>query len=1054
MFSRFFIDRPIFAAVLSIFIVIAGLAGMRSLPIAQYPEIAPPVVLVRAVYPGASAETLEQTVAAPLENAINGIEDMLYMNSTSSSSGVVEIYVTFNIGADVDKAALNVNNRVKQAEPRLPEEVRRQGVFVEKGSSAFLQVLAFYSPDGRYDDFFTSNYVTLNVLDSLKRVPGTTNVQIFGAKDYAMRIWVRPDRLAQLKLAPSDLIRALGEQNAQFAAGKVGEPPTGGGQEVVYNVTTKGRLTDPKEFENVILRANPDGSRLRLKDVARVELASKDYSFIGKVNGKPATLVGVFLQPGANALDVAANVKATVDSAAKSFPQGLAYSVPYDTTRFVEVSIREVVKTLAEAMVLVFLVVFLFLQNWRATLIPFAAVPVSLVGTFAGLLLLGYSINTLTLFGMVLAIGIVVDDAIVVLENVERIMREEQVSAREAAIKAMHEVTGPVIAIVLVLCAVFVPIAFLGGLTGELYRQFAVTISVSVVISGIVALTLTPALAALILKPAHAKPWAPFALFNRFFAWVTELYTGGVGFLLRHAVLGIAGFVLVLGATWALFQRIPGSLVPAEDQGYVFMVTILPPAAAIARTREVTKDATAALLENPAVANVVTFSGFDLLSRALKTNSGISFVTLKDWSQRKDAAQDARNVAPSLARINARFKDGIVIGFNPPPIIGISVTGGFEFFLQDRSGGPLTGLGEAVNKVVAAANQRPELRGVQTTFTTSVPQYRIDVDRDKARALGIPINAIFDTMQSSFGSLYVNDFSLFGRTYRVSISSEADFREKPDDMRHVFVRSDNNVMVPLSELVTFTRTLGPDAVERFNIFPAAKVIGGPAPGYSSGQAIAAMREVVASTVSRDFTIGWIGSAYQELATAGSGQLGFVFGLVMVFLILAAQYERWSLPLAVLTAVPFAVLGALLAIWWRGLDNDVYFQIGLVTLIGLAAKNAILIIEFAAQRHRQGATVYDAAIEAARLRFRPIVMTSLAFVLGVLPLAISTGAGSASRHSIGTGVIGGMLAATFVAILFVPVFFRLLTPARKAPSKPEESPGRTFERPSPAPGEGG
>ena len=648
--------------------------------------------------------------------------------------------------------------------------------------------------------------------------------------------------------------------------------------------------------------------------------------------------------------------------------------------------------------------------------------------------LLGFSINLLTLFGLVLAIGIVVDDAIVVLENVERIMSTEGKSPRDAALQAMQEVTGPVVAIVLVLCAVFIPVSFLGGLAGELYRQFAVTIAVSVVISGIVALTLTPALAALILKPVHGQPRGFFRYFNQGFGWLTARYTGGVSFLLKRTVVGITGFVIVLGLVFVLFQRIPGSLVPAEDQGYVFVVTVLPPAAAIARTREVTAKATEALRKNPAVANVVTFSGFDLLSRALKSNSGISFVTLKDWSQRKDPAEDARNVAPAISAINANFRDGVVVGFNPPPIQGISVTGGFEFFLQDRSGGPLSGLSESVNKVVQAANQRPELRGVSTTFTTAVPQYRTDVDREKARALGIPINAIFETMQSSFGSLYVNDFSLFGRTYRVSLSSEADFREKPDDLRHVFVRADGGAMVPLNELVTFTRILGPDTVDRFNIFPAAKVIGSPAAGYSSGQAIAAMQQVVATTLSNDYSIGWTGAAYQELATAGTGSLGFIFGLVMVFLILAAQYERWSLPLAVLTAVPFAVLGALVAIWLRGLENDVYFQIGLVTLIGLAAKNAILIVEFASQRHRQGLPVYEAAMEAARLRFRPIIMTSLAFILGVMPLAISSGAGSASRHSIGTGVIGGMIAATVVAILFVPLFFRLLT--RDKAAKPE------------------
>jgi hydrophobe/amphiphile efflux-1 (HAE1) family protein len=1032
MISKFFIDRPVFASVLSIVIVLAGLVAMRALPISQYPQIVPPEVVISATYPGATAETMASTVAAPLEQQINGVERMLYMQSTSTGSGTMNLTVTFEIGTNPDQNAINVNNRVQRALPLLPGEVARQGLGVQKRSTSILQVLTMSSREGRYDTIYISNYALVNVLDEIRRLPGVGDASLFGASDYSMRIWLRPDKLAQYGLTPADVAAVVREQNQQFAAGRFGEEPMNKPQVFTYSVTTPPRLVDRTQFEEIIIRSEENGGALRLKDVARVELGALLYGFSGTFNGSPAVPIAIYLQPDANALQVAASVRETMQRIAQRFPVGLRYDIPFDTTRFVEVSIQEVAITFVEAIALVVLVVFLFLQSVRAMIIPVIAIPVSIIGTFTGMFVLGFSINLLTLFGLVLAIGIVVDDAIVVLENVERIMSSEGKGPREAAIQAMEEVTGPVIAIVLVLCAVFIPVSFLGGLAGELYRQFAVTIAVSVVISGVVALTLTPALAALLLKPAHGPPWRPFAWFNRSFAWLTARYTGGVGFLVRHTVLGLLGFVLVLVAVFVLFQRIPGSLVPAEDQGYVFMVTVLPPAAAIARTREVTREATAALMKNPAVANVVTFSGFDLLSRALKTNSGISFVTLKDWSQRHDPKQDARNLAPALSAINANFKDGIVVGFNPPPIIGISVTGGFEFFLQDRSGGSLSSLSEAASKVVAAANQRPELRGVSTTFTAAVPQYRTDVDRDKARALGIPINVVFETMQSSFGSLYVNDFSLFGRTYRVSLSSEADFRESPDDMRHIFVRADSGAMVPLSELVTFTRILGPDTVDRFNIFPAAKILGGPAPGYSSGQAIAVMQDVVAKTLSADFTIGWIGSAYQEIATRGSGQLGFVFGLVMVFLILAAQYERWSLPLAVLTAVPFAVLGALIAIWWRGLENDVYFQIGLVTLIGLAAKNAILIVEFAAQRHRQGLSVYDAAITAARLRFRPIIMTSLAFILGVLPLAISTGAGSASRHSIGTGVIGGMIAATFVAILFVPLFFRLLTRRKAEP----------------------
>jgi multidrug efflux pump len=597
----------------------------------------------------------------------------------------------------------------------------------------------------------------------------------------------------------------------------------------------------------------------------------------------------------------------------------------------------------------------------------------------------------------------------------------------------MEEVSGPVIAIVLVLCAVFVPVSFLGGLAGELYRQFAVTIAVSVVISGVVALTLSPALAALMLRPGHAQPALPFRLFNRAFQWITDRYTGGVAWLLRHAAVALVATAVMLGATVLLFLRVPGGLVPAEDQGSVFVVTALPPAASLDRTRAVTAKITEGLTKHPAVADVITFSGFDLLAAAQKTNSGISFVTLKDWSERTDPKYDARALAPGFAALNATFRDGFVIGFNPPPILGMSTTGGFEFFLQDRSGGRLAGLADAAQRVVQAAAKRPELAGVTTTFSTSVPQYRIDVDRDKAKTLGVPISTIFEAMQGTFGSLYVNDFTLFGRTYRVSLSSEGEFRRSPEDLRHVFVRSSNNAMIPLNALVSVDRIIGPDAVDRFNIFPAAKVLGGPAPGYSSGQAIAAIQEVVGGTLPSDFTIGWTGSAYQELSTAGTGYQGFIFGLIMVFLVLAAQYERWSLPLAVITAVPFAVFGAIMAIYLRGIENDVYFQIGLVTLIGLAAKNAILIVEFAAQRYRQGASIADAAMEAARLRFRPIVMTSLAFILGVLPLATSTGAGSASRHSIGTGVIGGMLAATFIAVFFVPLFFRLLGGHRSARS---------------------
>ena len=794
MLSRFFIDRPIFAAVLSIFIVIAGLAAMRVLPIAQYPEIAPPVVTVRAVYPGASATVLEQTVAAPLENQINGVENMLYMSSTSAASGVVEIHVTFEIGADVDKAALNVNNRVKQAEPRLPQEVRRQGVTVEKGSSSFLQVIAFYSPDGSRDDLFTSNYVTLNVLDALKRIPGTTNVQIFGAKDYAMRIWVRPDRLTQLKLSPTDLIQALNEQNAQFAAGKIGQSPTGGPQELVYTITTKGRLSEPQEFENIVIRANADGSLLRLKDVARVELGSKDYEFIGRVNGKTATLVGIFLQPGANALATAENVGAKMKELSARFPKGFEHSVVYDTTRFVKVSIREVAITLAEAMALVFLVVFLFLQNWRATLIPFAAVPVSLIGTFAGLMLLGYSINTLTLFGMVLAIGIVVDDAIVVLENVERIMHEEHLEAREAAIKAMIEVTSPIIAIVLTLCAVFVPIAFLGGLTGELYRQFAVTISIAVVISGIVALTLTPSLCVLILKREHRKPGRFFSWFNDMFHRVTGRYVDGVTWMLRRGAVALLLFAGMVALTVGLWRTTPGALVPDEDQGYYIAAVFLPDGATLERTDKVVSEVLSIIKSNPANENAVAFTGFDFLGGSFRNSAATIFVTQKHWDERKVATPQ---LVGEFFMKTAHIKEALVLAFGPPPIFGLGNAGGFEFYVQNRGEGGAARLYEVTQQLLGAVHKDPMFGQVNTLWRANVPQLYVEADREKAKTAGVSLDELYGTLAATLGNYYVNDFNKYGRTWQVLMSAEPGYRKRPDDVSSIYVRSAKGEMVSL-----------------------------------------------------------------------------------------------------------------------------------------------------------------------------------------------------------------------------------------------------------------
>jgi multidrug efflux pump len=1025
MFSRFFIDRPIFAAVLSIFIVLAGLAAMRVLPIAQYPEISPPVVTVTAIYPGASAPVLESTVAAPLENAINGVENMLYMNSTSSANGMVQIQVTFDIGTDIDKATLNVNNRAKQVEPKLPAEVRRQGVTVEKGSSAFLQVVAFYSPEGRHDDIFISNYVTLNVLDEIKRVPGTTLVQIFGAKDYAMRIWMRPDRLAQLKLAPSDVIRALNEQNAQFAAGKVGEAPTAGPQELVYSVTTKGRLSEPSEFENIVLRANGDGSLLRLKDVARVELAGKDYSFLGKYNGRPATLMGIFLQPGANQLEVGEAVRTRLKDLEGRFPAGFAYAIPFDTTMFVEVSIREVVITLVEAMILVFLVVFLFLQNWRATIIPFAAVPVSLIGTFAGLLLLGYSINTLTLFGMVLAIGIVVDDAIVVLENVERIMAEEGLEPRDAAIKAMKEVTSPIIAIVLVLCAVFIPIAFLGGLTGELYRQFAVTISIAVVISGFVALTLTPALCAMVLRREHGKAserW--FGWFNRGFARVTDRYESGVAWMIRRGGIALILFAVMVTATGYLWRNTPGSLVPDEDQGWYFSMAILPDGASLQRTDKMVEEVTGAIRSNPFNEHVMAMVGFDFAGGfVFRENAATIFVTQTHWDKRP---MPVGALVGEFWGKTGHIKEGLAIAFAPPPIFGLGTAGGFEFYIQNRGEGGSKRLAEVSQQFIGAASQSPKIAMVNTFWRPNVPQLYVDVDREKAKALGVPLDDIFATLAATLGSYYVNDFNKYGRTWQVLMSAEPGQRGKPEDVGAVYVRAANGDMVPLRSLARIEYSSGPGTMTRFNNLPAVMMLGSGKPGVSSGDAIAEIERVAKEVLPPDFSLDWSGASFQEKKSGGTSVLVLALGALMAFLILAAQYEKWSLPLSVMLALPFGTFGALLAVWVRGLTNDVYFQIGLVTLLGLAAKNAILIVEYAVMKHEEGLSASAAAVEAARLRFRPILMTSLAFILGVLPLAFSSGAGAGARISAGTGVMGGMLAATFLAIFFVPTFFKLMT----------------------------
>ncbi len=1028
MFSKFFIERPIFASVISIVILLAGAASIRALSVEQYPNLLPPIVSVSARYPGASPDVISQTVAAPIEQQVNGVEDMIFAQSAASSDGSMTLNVFFAIGTDPDQATINVNNRVQAALPVLPEEVKRQGVTVKKKSTSILLFAAVTSTNPAHDAVFMSNYVDLNVLDELKRIPGVGEASIMGAKDYAMRIWLRPDRLSQLGLTPGDVVNAIREQNAQFAAGQIGAEPLKTPVDFTYTVTTKGRLEEPEEFAEIIIRSNPDGSRIRVKDIARVEIAARDYSIEPRVNGRPATLIAIYQQPGANAIAVADAAYATLERLKASFPHGMTYAVPYDTTKFVRISIEEVVHTLVEAIVLVFLVVYLFLQNFRATLIPSLAVPVSLVGTFAGMYLLGFSINLLTLFGMVLAIGIVVDDAIVVLENVERLMSEEKLGPKEASIKAMQEVSGPVVAIVLVLCAVFVPVAFIGGFVGQMYKQFAVTIAISVSISGVVALTLTPALCALLLKPGHHEPNAFFRAFNRAFDRLTRGFTAGVTFLIRRALLAFAVFAALMAVTVGLLRAVPVGLVPDEDQGYVLAASFMPDAASFSRGNATMLAAEGVFAKFPETENIVSIPGYDLLSGTIRPNAGSVFITLKDWGERKGDGQDSFAIAKRALAANAAVKEGVIAAFNPPPITGMSTTGGVEGYLQNRGGAGTAALGAQVAAVVEAARQRPEFATVSSTFKPSVPQVFLQVDREKAKAIGVPINSLFDALQATFGSLYVNDFNKFGRTYKVQIQSEADYRARVDDIRNVFVRSQTGDMIPLDVLVKATPATGPELVERFNVFPAAKLLAVPAPGYSTGQAIAALEEVVADTAPPEYTLAWTGSAFQEKQAGGTAGLAFGFGILMVFLILAAQYERWSLPFAVITAVPFAIFGAILAVWAMGLTNNVYFQVGLVTLIGLAAKNAILIVEFAVLKMDEGLLPAEAAIESARQRFRPIVMTSLAFILGCVPLVTSSGAGAASRHALGWPVIGGMLAATFIAIFFVPLFFRLIISA--------------------------
>src|SRR5436190_11985228 len=1026
--SKFFINRPIVAIVIAILTVLVGLVSMRTLPVAQYPEIVPPQLLVTATYPGGDAVTMEQAVATPLEQQMNGVDNMLYMQSINANDGTTQLQITFDSDTDINTDQVNVQNRLSQAQPNLPPEVNQFGMLTRKSTGLPLMAVSLYSPKKTHDSLFLGNYANINLVDALLRVPGVGQVLIFGTADYAMRIWVKPDVLAKLGLSVPDLSKAIQQQSAVNPAGQVGAAPTPSGQENTLTVRARGRLQTAEEFGGVVVRSNADGSVVRLKDVSRIELGGLAYKQIGRLNGLPSSIVAIFQTPGSNALAVAAGVRKTMEDLAPRMPEDVAYAFSLDSTLPVTEGISEIVKTLGEAMLLVVIVVFLFLQNWRATLIPMAAVPVSLIGTFALFPLLGFSINTLSLFGLVLAVGLVVDDAIVVVEAVEHHI-EQGIAPREATAQAMREVSGPVVSIALILASVFVPIAFMSGIQGRLNKQFALTIAVSVVISAFNALTLSPALSAMLLRPRRASAGAGarvFGVFNRWFAKATNGYVRLSHGLIRKSLVAVAilaGFVVLDGA---LGRTLKTSFVPEEDYGFFFLNVQLPPAASLERTDEACRRIEDILAQTPGVESAATVAGFSLLTRVSSTNSAFYFVKLKPWDERRSDALQARAIVNRLnGTLAAQVHEAVAFGFMPPSIPGLGNSGGFSFWLQDHSGGSPEFLDEQLQAFLAAARKRPELAGVTSLYSASVPQLYADVDQGKALKQGVTVGAVYQTLQTFLGGLYVSQFNRFGRQWRVFMQAEGDARGTPEDISHFYVRNNDQNMVPLSALVSTRPMLGPEFTNRFNLYRSAQVIGGAAPGFSSGQALDALEDVAKMTLPPEIGYDWADLSYQERKTSGTAIAVFGLSIVFVFLILAALYESWSLPFSVLLSVPIAIFGAFACLYLRRFDFDVYAQIGVIMLIGLSAKNAILIVEFAKLRLEDGLDVVAAALEGAQLRLRPILMTSFAFILGCVPLWMASGSGAASRRILGTVVIAGMLTATLIAVFLIPMLFVLI-----------------------------